>query len=443
MHIERCKLSSIRGFEELELDFRRPDGSLAGWTVIAGRNGSGKTTLLRALALATAGPNIASVLAPDQSHWIRQGARSGTVELALRRHPIDRLAENSGSNAQQRGDNVVDLRWAREINSGNVFIYRHTASQDMRAGPWAPALPHGWFVAGYGPSRRIAEGPNDAARIQVPSGPVARLSSLFRQDVALAEVVGWLQLQQMRSLEKKKNADSLLNGVIALLNDGLLADGAKITKITSDGLFIHLGGIILPLRELSDGYRDVAALVLDLAYRMFQCYGEFKIRHTGGKITVPYPGVVLIDEAEQHLHVAWQQRIGFWLKHHFPKVQFIVTTHSPFICQAADPNGLIRLPGPNNGKQAGRVSDETYQAVVNGSIEDATLSDLFGLDRSHSDESERLRERLARLESKALTKKLTAKERAEANEIRHRLPRTTSAEVEQALRKLAQVDAKN
>lgn len=435
MHIERCKLSSIRGFEELELDFRRPDGSLAGWTVIAGRNGSGKTTLLRALALATTGP-VSSALMPNLSHWIREGKNSGHVEVFLSQHSSDKFVHVPGELAF-----FGRIHWGSKEGIG-TFVNGSAFTGAMEDGPWANALPRGWFIAGYGPSRRIAEGPTDTARIQAPSGPIGRLSSLFRQDVALAEAVSWLQLQQMRSLEKKKNADSLLNGVIALLNDGLLADGAKITKITSDGLFIHLGGAILPLQELSDGYRDVAALVLDLAYRMFQCYGEFKIRNTGGKITVPYPGVVLIDEAEQHLHVSWQQRIGFWLKHHFPKVQFIVTTHSPFICQAADPNGLIRLPGPNNGKQAGRVSDETYQAVVNGSIEDATLSDLFGLDRSHSDESERLRERLARLEAKALNKKLTAKERTEVAEIRQRLPRSTSAGVEQALRRLGRVDAK-
>ena len=51
---------------------------------------------------------------------------------------------------------------------------------------------------------------------------------------------------------------------------------------------------------------------------------------------MPYEGVILIDEIDAHLHPAWQKRIGFWLKAHFPNIQFIVTTHSPFICQAAD-----------------------------------------------------------------------------------------------------------
>ena len=47
------------------------------------------------------------------------------------------------------------------------------------------------------------------------------------------------------------------------------------------------------------------------------------------------PGVVLIDEVDAHLHPTWQRRIGLWFREHFPKLQFIVSTHSPLICQAA------------------------------------------------------------------------------------------------------------
>jgi predicted ATPase len=52
-------------------------------------------------------------------------------------------------------------------------------------------------------------------------------------------------------------------------------------------------------------------------------------------------GVELIDEVDAHLHPEWQREVGFWLKRHFPKIQFLVTTHSPSICQAAAPNGLF------------------------------------------------------------------------------------------------------
>ncbi|MGW7356493.1 hypothetical protein ACWGI0_07505 [Streptomyces sp. NPDC054802] len=49
---------------------------------------------------------------------------------------------------------------------------------------------------------------------------------------------------------------------------------------------------------------------------------------------------------DAHRHVSWQQRIGEWSKAHFPAVLFIVTTHSQCVCHAAEPGGLVRLPGP-------------------------------------------------------------------------------------------------
>ena len=61
IYVSKLKIDGIRGFDgrrSVNLDFARPDGSYAGWTVLAGRNGSGKTTMLQAIALALAGENF-------------------------------------------------------------------------------------------------------------------------------------------------------------------------------------------------------------------------------------------------------------------------------------------------------------------------------------------------------------------------------------------------
>ncbi len=152
---------------------------------------------------------------------------------------------------------------------------------------------------------------------------------------------------------------------------------------------------------------------------------------------IGYSGVVLIDEVDLHLHVSWQKGIGFWLKRHFPNIQFIVTTHSPFVCQAADPRGLIRLPAPGENRSAEHVSEALYNTVVNGGADDAVLTELFGLDTPYSGESERLRERVAQLEALLQSGKVSDKEREELKELRSRLPQTLSADMEQALRTLA------
>lgn len=180
---------------------------------------------------------------------------------------------------------------------------------------------------------------------------------------------------------------------------------------------------------------------MDIVRQLYLCFGELKIKTSkddlGSFQQVLHDGIVLIDEVELHLHVSWQKRIGFWLKRHFPNIQFIVTTHSPFVCQAADLRGLIRLPAPGEDRPAEHVSEDLYNTVVNGSVDDAVLTELFGLETPYSEPAERLREDVARLEAKLQTGKASDRDRSELKDLRSRLPQNLSTDVEQALRKLA------
>jgi len=87
------------------------------------------------------------------------------------------------------------------------------------------------------------------------------------------------------------------------------------------------------------------ALVSDLIHHLLNAYiiNGLAVHDTNGHLSMNRSGVVLIDEVDAHLHPEWQREIGFWLKRSFPKIQFLVTTHSPIICQAADANGLFVL----------------------------------------------------------------------------------------------------
>ena len=94
---------------------------------------------------------------------------------------------------------------------------------------------------------------------------------------------------------------------------------------------------------MSDGYRTVTALVVDIIRQMSSAFKALQISNRDGRPTLAYPGIILIDEVDAHLHVSWQKHIGDWMKTHFPLIQFVVTSHSPYVCQSADPAGLIRL----------------------------------------------------------------------------------------------------
>jgi len=75
------------------------------------------------------------------------------------------------------------------------------------------------------------------------------------------------------------------------------------------------------LNELSDGYSSVISIITELILRM----------EAHNVSSYNLQGVVLIDELETHLHVSLQKKILPFLTKFFPKIQFIITTHSPFI----------------------------------------------------------------------------------------------------------------
>ncbi|MER6081666.1 AAA family ATPase [Streptomyces sp. NPDC001833] len=354
------------------LTLTRPDGSHAGWTVLAGRNGSGKTTLLRALALALGGPVAARGLVQGFEDWIARGADSGTSVAEIARHEYF-----DGFTASGRTLNKfrVGLRWTAPTEGFTSRRGAQPALEEVRPsskanaspaqrGPWADN-PVGWFCAAYGPFRRMAGGSGEVQRLMLASGPVARQASLFHEDASLAEGVAWLIEQHLRALEGRQGAAELKNAALAVLGDGLLPDRYRVEDVDSEGLWVTRDGQRFPLRETSDGFRTVAALVVDILKQIHDAFGDAAFSGLGENSGLRLvPGVVIIDEIDAHLHVSWQRRIGPWLTAHFPHIQFIVTTHSPYICQAADPGGLIRLPGVDEARPPEVIDQDLYDRVV-------------------------------------------------------------------------------
>ena len=96
----------------------------------------------------------------------------------------------------------------------------------------------------------------------------------------------------------------------------------KLTYYSKDLNFkIEYDDASFALNELSDGYSSLLAIITELILRM-EAYGAQ---------VYDMQGLVLIDEVETHLHVDLQKKVLPFLVDLFPNVQFIVTTHSPFV----------------------------------------------------------------------------------------------------------------
>lgn len=84
---------------------------------------------------------------------------------------------------------------------------------------------------------------------------------------------------------------------------------------------------------LSDGYRRLVNIVMDIAFRCAllnkNMFGDQCYKHTHG--------TVIIDEIDEHLHPALQVRVLKALQDTFPKIQFIISTHAPLVMSSVEP----------------------------------------------------------------------------------------------------------
>jgi predicted ATP-binding protein involved in virulence len=126
----------------------------------------------------------------------------------------------------------------------------------------------------------------------------------------------------------------------------------------------------LPLSALSDGVRNMIALIADIAHRCARLNPH--LREEAAQKT---SGVLLIDEVDMHLHPRWQQLVVDLLRQAFPSLQIILSTHSPHVLSTVNKESIrvIRL-------QDGGSSIETPLLQTRGVMSADVLASIMGVD---------------------------------------------------------------
>lgn len=110
--------------------------------------------------------------------------------------------------------------------------------------------------------------------------------------------------------------------------------------------------------SMSSGFSAVMDIVLDLMMRM--------TNKKGRRFQFDLPGIVLIDEIETHLHLELQKQILKILTTLFPNIQFIVSTHSPFILNTLDNVVIYDLENHTLVNQKDGLTNLPYEGIVEG-----------------------------------------------------------------------------
>ena len=106
-------------------------------------------------------------------------------------------------------------------------------------------------------------------------------------------------------------------------------------------------------QALSSGFSSIMAVYADLITKV-------SLRSIDPE---ELTGIVMIDEIDAHLHVSLQKKILSFLTRAFPKIQFIVTTHSPFVVSSVKDAVIYDL---SRLEQVEDMSMYSYEAVLEG-----------------------------------------------------------------------------
>ena len=136
--------------------------------------------------------------------------------------------------------------------------------------------------------------------------------------------------------------------VSALGPDGCsIIEDMKVRDNDNEVYFIFCDGREVRSDLLSDGYRRLVSIVIDLAFR---CALLNKVMY-GDEAYKQTHGTVIIDEIDEHLHPELQVRILKALHNTFPKIQFIVSTHAPLVMSSVEntPDNVVYKLEYNDG----------------------------------------------------------------------------------------------
>ena len=340
MRIDRLRIKNFKNFEKREFEFPEQ------FTVLIGDNGTGKTAVLDALAIAAGAYFLGIEDVPARGILKDEVRRSDYGENIEYMTPVEIEAE--GFIKQDYHSKPLYHRWKRSLNHIGGKTSTHDAFEIVDTAKRQAAevknnepveLP---LIAYYGTGRLWAEEVGKITYQKKASRFKLGYENSLQPKVSSRGFLAWYKTFEDEALKFGRGRD-----LLKAFNEAVISVVPEWQKISFSFLEDDLMGLYttptgekiwMPFQLLSDGFRNIVGLVADLAYRCLQLNP-----HLERKAIKNTAGIVLIAELDLHLHPKWQKSIVGDLKKTFPNIQFIATTHSPFIVQSLKRTELINL----------------------------------------------------------------------------------------------------
>lgn len=353
MKINKIRIENFRGIEDLRIDLHPQ------FNLFIGENGSGKTAILEAVCVAIGGFFLGFPGIPSRT--IRNGdiRYFKTIEGSYEYASYTRITVEKGFIHFPPAAYLIDkkdhqIQWTRErIGIHGKTLHEKTTtiksiSQELNYlirnsnRDFTVDLP---VLAYYSTARLWKERRENDSKVESTSKSIPTRFRGYKDALEINSsfkiMLDWFEGKFKENLNNKETSfqlESVINVIVKNI------PGASNIKWVFDPDRIQTLYIVfdnkqeIPFHYLSDGYRNLLAIFSDIAYRCVTLNPHFKT-----EANLKSEGIVLIDELDLHLHPSWQQEIVKKLKLSFPKIQFLATTHSPFIMQEMEDNEVYKI----------------------------------------------------------------------------------------------------
>lgn len=395
MRIKDIYLKNIGPFEEAELQFINGDIAKPPITIITGENGTGKTIVLDAIRSMLFGEygqierNIIreedfSINLTINEDYNKINSPELSVLKSVKYEPIPFKIQ---TNLEKFNFQFIEYKFLKETKT-----YDGKIPTLFLASPGeAPKQPN--WITNYWTSKNTSDNFN-IKKLITPDINNYLFNSLsgVQRNVEVIELITFFDyLKDAASSYEKETGIFFYDTIKNIIKLSLDKGEFGYVKRTDLQPVIIQNDREITIDKLSSGNLYLIQRMISL---LGQMYAVHQIHNTPFDKICETPGLLLIDEAENHLHPKWQKTFLNSILDIFPNLQIIATTHSPFIVSSVK-NANVYVC--KSMKDHSIVENKTAE-YSNKPIEEILLSPVFNTSSFNTEISELIAERKQAIE---------------------------------------------